>query len=541
MSPQIPPHAGTLVNGWADPALADQRKASSRGYPSRVLSTTELGLVLSMLDGSLSPVCRFHGAAEHAAISAERRLPDGTFWPVPMCLPIDPATAAAVEACGHLALRDVEGLLVAILDVDEVWLFDGNPHVAGNIVGIESPGHHDFPESWAGPRAVRSHSERAGWQRILAYVTSRVINRAEHAMITAGARRLQANVLIQLATDIPEPGDVMHYARVRSVQHAASVFLAQTAQMHLRARVAATPPDQLLLDLIIAQNYGCSHLLDPGGDKSPEVPADLHIELVRSTVPRWSPTRGAFVAPSAGNDGAPEAPSVAAPDEARLLRAIEVGEPLPAWSTWPEVVAELRRARPPRSEQGFTLLFTGLSGSGKSTIAKTVMSRLMAIGSRRATLLDGDLVRAHLSSELGFTREDRNLNVLRIGFVAAEITKNGGIAICAPIAPYADIRRRMREMVEAVGGFIEVYVCTPLEVCEARDRKGLYAKARAGQIAEFTGISDPYEVPEHPDLRIDTSTCSPDSAAQEVILKLQSLGYIGADAGHGQDDYQYIM
>ncbi len=494
-----------------------------------------------LLDGALSPVNGFQDRATVAAIRSHGRLPDGLPWSIPLLLPVSKDCAAAADRQGQLALRDTEGLLVALVDVSQVWSEDGQHHVAGPVIGVENPGHHDFPELWATPLDMRERAERSGWQRIIAYPTRHVINRAEHALINAQARRLEANVLIQLEADIPQPGDVMHYARVRSLQHAVGTFLAQTVHMHLRPRLGDDDSDGLLMRLIIAQNYGCTHLVYAGAATTPELAGELGVELIRAQMPRWSPARGAFFVPPAPTAGMPEEPAVEAPDEPALLAAIEASEPINQWSTWPEVVSELRRARPPRSQQGFTLLFTGYSGSGKSTIAKTVMSKLMAIGTRRATLLDGDVVRTHLSSELGFSREHRNLNVLRIGFVAAEITKFGGIAICAPIAPYASTRAQFRAMVEAVGGYVEVHVATPLEVCEARDRKGLYAKARAGEIAEFTGISDPYDVPETPELRLDTTDLTPDAAAQQVILKLQSLGYLTSDYSNQREDYQYIM
>jgi sulfate adenylyltransferase len=207
-------------------------------------------------------------------------------------------------------------------------------------------------------------------------------------------------------------------------------------------------------------------------------------------------------------------------------RRLREGLEVPSWFSFPEVVTELRKTYPPRDRQGFTVFFTGLSGAGKSTIANALMVKLMELGGRRITLLDGDVVRKHLSSELGFSREHRDLNVMRIGYVASEITKNGGIAICAPIAPYAMTRRQIREMIEDVGSFVEVYVATPMDVCEQRDRKGLYAKARAGLIKNFTGIGDPYEEPSKPELRLDTSERSPDEAAQRIILKLESFGLI---------------
>ena len=208
------------------------------------------------------------------------------------------------------------------------------------------------------------------------------------------------------------------------------------------------------------------------------------------------------------------------------ISGTELGLDIPDWFSFPEVIDLLRERHPPLRKQGFTLFFTGLSGSGKSTVANAVMTRMMEAGGRRVTLLDGDVVRKHLSSELGFSKRDRNLNIQRIGFVASEITKNGGIAICAPIAPYTIGRRQVREMIEPLGGFVEIHVSTSLEVCEARDRKGLYAKARAGELKEFTGISDPYEEPENPEIRIDTSDISIDQAAQQVLLKLENLGYL---------------
>jgi sulfate adenylyltransferase len=203
---------------------------------------------------------------------------------------------------------------------------------------------------------------------------------------------------------------------------------------------------------------------------------------------------------------------------------------VPEWFSFPEVVTELRRAHPPRHRQGFTVFFTGLSGAGKSTIANALLVKFLEMGDRPVTLLDGDIVRKNLSSELGFSRAHRDINIRRIGFVASEITKNGGIAICAPIAPYDSVRQENRTVIEPLGGYILVHVATPLNVCEQRDRKGLYAKARAGIVKEFTGISDPYEVPDDADVVIDTSDMTPEEAAQKVILHLEKEGYIGPSA-----------
>jgi sulfate adenylyltransferase len=210
-----------------------------------------------------------------------------------------------------------------------------------------------------------------------------------------------------------------------------------------------------------------------------------------------------------------------------LRQRLNEGRDIPGWFTYPEVVHELRRSYPPRHQQGVTIFFTGLSGSGKSTIANVLLTKFLEVGGRPVTILDGDLVRKHLSSELGFSKEHRDINIRRIGYVASEITKNGGIAICAPIAPYDSVRKQVRQMIEPYGGFILVHIATSVETCEERDRKGLYAKARAGIIKEFTGISDPYEAPTDAEVTIDTAELTAEEAAQEIVLHLEREGFIG--------------
>ena len=236
----------------------------------------------------------------------------------------------------------------------------------------------------------------------------------------------------------------------------------------------------------------------------------------------YSEDRAGFVARSEVRAGERVA-SLNGPEARRRMRA---GIELPDWYSFPEVIAQVKRNYPPRTRQGFTVFFTGLSGSGKSTVAHALIARLREIGGRSITLLDGDIVRKHLSSELGFSHEHRDLNIRRIGFVAAEITRHGGVAVCAPIAPYAATRRQVRAMVEAAGGFFEVYVATPIEECERRDRKGLYARARAGLVKEFTGVSDPYEVPDDAEIVIDTRHYSPLEAAQLIVTRLENEGYL---------------
>ena len=301
-------------------------------------------------------------------------------------------------------------------------------------------------------------------------------------------------------------------------------------------------PRETLWHAIIRKNYGCTHLIvgrdhaGPGKDSKgndfygpydaqellKEHEEELDISMVPFRMMVYAENRAQYIAA----DEAGDSDQILNISGTELRRRLAEGLEIPDWFSFPDVVAELRRTHPPRHKQGFTVFFTGLSGSGKSTIANALMVKLMETGGRAISLLDGDVVRKNLSSELGFSKEHRDLNIRRIGYVASEITKNGGIAICAPIAPYTSTRRIVRDMIAPLGGFVEIHVATSVEVCEQRDRKGLYAKARAGIIKEFTGISDPYEEPENAEMVIDTENISPDLAAHRIMLKLESMGFM---------------
>jgi sulfate adenylyltransferase len=304
-------------------------------------------------------------------------------------------------------------------------------------------------------------------------------------------------------------------------------------------------PREALWHAIIRKNYGCTHFIvgrdhaGPGKDSTGKPfygpyeaqqllgrhQEELGVVMVPFSMMVYLEGEDMYVP----DDEVPVGARTLNISGTELRKRLSDGREIPSWFTYPEVVQELRRTYPPRHLQGVTIFFTGLSGSGKSTIANSLRTKFLEMGGRPVTLLDGDIVRKHLSSELGFSKEHRDINIRRIGYVASEITKNGGIAICAPIAPYASVRREVREMIEPVGGFVLVHVATSLEICEERDRKGLYAKARAGMIKEFTGISDPYEVPQDADIVIDTAELSPEEAAQEILLHLEREGYIGVN------------
>jgi sulfate adenylyltransferase len=340
-----------------------------------------------------------------------------------------------------------------------------------------------------------------------------------------------------------QPGDIDHFSRVRCYEHVLKTFPEQTTMLSLlELAMRMAGPREALWHALIRRNYGCTHFIvgpdhaSPGTDGvsktfyEPYAAQDLlrglagetGIEMFAIKEMVYVEERGHYVA----RDEVAPGETALSLSEAELNRRLQDGSDVPHWFSFDAVINELRRSYPPRYRQGFTVFFTGLSGAGKSTLAKALMVKLQEIGGRSVTLLDGDRVRQHLSSELGFSKEHRDLNILRIGYVASEITKAGGIAICAPIAPYAAIRRQVRDLVEAAGRFIEIYVSTPLEICEGRDPKGLYARARAGLIAHFTGIDDPYEPPLRAELEIDTQGHSPEEAAQRILLKLENLGLI---------------
>jgi sulfate adenylyltransferase len=390
---------------------------------------------------------------------------------------------------------------------------------------------------------MRDRLKKLGWRKVVAFQTRNPMHRAHQEITQLAAAEVEANLLIHPVVGMTKPGDVDHYTRVRCYEHILAHYPEQTSMLSLLPlAMRMGGPREALWHAIIRKNYGCTHIIigrdhaGPGKDSNgkdfygpydaqemlTEHADELDISMVPFRMMVYAENRAQYI------------PIDEATDDDRTLnisgtelrRRLQEGLEIPSWFSFPEVVTELRRTHPPRHKQGFTVFFTGLSGSGKSTIANALMSKLMEIGGRPVTLLDGDIVRKNLSSELGFSKEHRDLNIKRIGYVASEITKNGGIAICAPIAPYAAVRRHVRETIAPVGGFLEIHVATPLEVCERRDRKGLYALARAGKIKEFTGISDPYETPENAEMVIDTVDISPDLAAHRILVKLESMGFI---------------
>jgi sulfate adenylyltransferase len=472
-----------------------------------------------------------------------------------------------------LALRDHEGVMLAALHVEDIWQPDreaeakrvygtespehpavdyllhqsGTHCVGGRLEGIHGPVHYDYRSLRRTPRELRQEFAKLGWRKIVAFQTRNPMHRAHQELTLRAAKEVGANLLIHPVVGMTKPGDVDHYTRVRCYQALLPHYPKDTAMLSLLPlAMRLGGPREAIWHAIIRKNHGCTHLIvgrdhaGPGSDSrgrpfygpydAQELLQQHEEELGVAMVPfkmmvylegedRYVPT-----------DEVPEGAKSLSISGTELRERLADGRDIPEWFTFPEVVTELRKTHPPRDRQGFTVFFTGLSGAGKSTIANALLVKLLEMGGRPVTLLDGDLARRNLSSELGFSREHRDINIRRIGFVASEITKNGGIALCAPIAPYDNIRKENRALISRGGGHILVHVATPLEVCEQRDRKGLYAKARAGIIKEFTGISDPYEEPADAEVVIDTTDVTPEEAAQQIILYLEREGYVGAQA-----------
>ncbi|MEM6702120.1 MAG: bifunctional sulfate adenylyltransferase/adenylylsulfate kinase [Acidobacteriota bacterium] len=564
------PHGGELVELIVGEERQEELRESSRDFASWSLTSRQLCDLELLLNGGFSPLRGFNTQADFESICNDLRLADGTLWPMPITLDVDEETASGLQQGDRLALRDPEGVMLAVLNVEDVWKYDRDleadkvygsrdkthPAVAylynrvndyavgGTLEGLRLPSQYDYPRLRLTPAQLRRQMSKLGWNNAVAFQTRNPMHRAHYELTLRASRELEANLLVHPVVGMTKPGDLDHYTRVRCYQRIMRHYPRNTAELALlplAMRMAG--PREAVWHGLIRKNYGCTHFIvgrdhaGPGNDAEgnpfygpydaqelfQEHQEEMGIEMVPFRMMVYVEGRDSYEP----IDEVEEGTRTLSISGTELRRRLSEGLDIPEWFTFPEVANELRASHPPRAEQGFTVFFTGLSGAGKSTIANVLQVKLLEMGGRPVTLLDGDIVRTNLSSELGFSKEHRDINIRRIGYVASEITKNYGIAICAPIAPYQKVRQEVRDMIQPLGGFILVHVATSLELCEERDRKGLYAKARAGLIDSFTGISDPYELPEDAELVIDTAGRTPEECAQRVILHLESEGYIG--------------
>jgi sulfate adenylyltransferase len=565
----IQPHGGKLVNLMTSGDREIEIKKASKDWVSWDLTNRQLCDIELLINGGFSPLDGFMNKKDYESVCSSMHLTDGTLWPIPIILDVTEDFVKNIKTGEKLALRDPEGVLIASLDVADIWKPDRgaevenvygtsnkehpgvahvmdqtNPwYVGGKLEAVHMPDHYDFLASRLTPLELRSGFSRFGWRKVVAFQTRNPMHRAHFELTLRAAKEIEANLLIHPVVGMTKPGDIDHYTRVRCYHALLKHYPKDTAMLSLLPlAMRLGGPREALWHAIIRKNHGCTHLIvgrdhaGPGSDSKGEPfygPYDAQ-ELLKKHEDeigvKMVPFKLMVYVEDLDSyypvDEVPEGKHSVNISGTELRRRLAEGSEIPGWFTFPEVAEELRGTHPARYRQGFTVFFTGLSGSGKSTIAKALLAWFLEAGGRPVTLLDGDIVRKNLSSELGFSKEHRDLNIKRIGFVASEITKNGGIAICAPIAPYDNVRKEVRTMISTLGGFILVHVSTPLEVCEERDRKGLYAKARAGIIKEFTGISDPYEAPEDADLDINTTDLTPSEAVQQIVLHLEREGYI---------------
>jgi sulfate adenylyltransferase len=539
--------------------------------PSWDLTSRQACDLEMLMNGGFNPLKGFLGQADYDGVVEKMRLADGTLWPIPVTLDVNQGFADKVAPGTDIALRDAEGVILAVMTVTDRWTPDkhneaakvfgaddlahpavnylhntaGPVYLGGPVRGLQAPVHYDFKSRRDTPNELRAYFKKLGWTKVVAFQTRNPLHRAHQELTFRAAREAQANLLIHPVVGMTKPGDVDHFTRVRCYEAVIDKYPASTTTMsllNLAMRMAG--PREAVWHGLIRRNHGCTHFIvgrdhaGPGKNSQgkdfygpydaqvlfKEHEAEIGVTMVDFKHMVYVQEKAQYYP---ANE-VPEGGTVLDISGTELRRRLREGLDIPEWFSFPEVVTQLRKTSPARDKQGFTVFFTGLSGSGKSTIANALMVKLMEMGGRPVTLLDGDVVRKHLSSELGFSKEHRDINIKRIGYVASEITKNGGIAICAPIAPYTATRRAVREMVEAFGAFIEVHVATSIDECERRDRKGLYKLAREGKIKEFTGISDPYETPEKPELRVETENLEVDNCAHQVILKLEEMGLIRA-------------
>ncbi|MEL6479994.1 MAG: bifunctional sulfate adenylyltransferase/adenylylsulfate kinase, partial [Pseudomonadota bacterium] len=485
---------------YVSPESAQKLKLEAASLPSWDLTRRQLCDLELLMNGGFDPLRGFLSQADYEGVVDKMRLANGTLWPMPITLDVSEAFAGKIEPGQDIALRDPEGVILAILSVTDKWVPNkaheaeqvfgaddkahpavrylhetaGPVYLGGPVTGLTQPVHYDYKARRDTPNELRAFFRKLGWRRVVAFQTRNPLHRAHQELTFRAAKEAQANLLIHPVVGMTKPGDVDHFTRVRCYEAVLDKYpggQTQLSLLNLAMRMAG--PREAVWHGLIRKNHGCTHFIvgrdhaGPGKNSAgedfygpydaqdlfKEHEAEIGLEMVPFKQMVYVQERGEYQPADEVSEGS----TVLNLSGTELRRRLAEGIDIPDWFSFPEVVTELRRTHPPRSGQGFTVFFTGLSGSGKSTIANALMVKLMELGGRPVTLLDGDVVRKHLSSELGFSKEHRDINIRRIGYVASEITKNGGIAICAPIAPYEGTRGAVREMIEAYGAFVEVH------------------------------------------------------------------------------------
>jgi sulfate adenylyltransferase len=567
----IEPCGGQLVNLLVPSEAAAELKAYASTLPSLQLSERAMCDLELLAIGGFSPLDRFMGREDHARVVHEMRLANGHLFSIPVALPVDEANATNLHLDTDVALRTPKNDLLAILSVDEIYDWDpdevadevfktrdlrhplvvemrrwGRVNVSGSLQVLRLPPRYDFRELRLSPIEVRERLARAGHTDVVAFQTRNPLHRVHEELTKRAIERVDGTLLLHPSVGMTRPGDVDHYTRVRTYRALADRYYAPDrivlSLLPLAMRMAG--PREAVWHALIRRNYGANHFIVGRDHASPGVDStgtpfygpydaqelldrhaqELGVKMVPFQEFVYLPEQDRYEEVARIPNGARTAAISGTQVREEYLNR---GRMLPAWFTRPETADILADTYPPRHRQGVCVWFTGLSGAGKSTTAEVLTMLLLEHG-RQVTLLDGDVVRTHLSKGLGFSREDRDTNIRRIGYVAGEIVRHGGVAVCAAISPYRATRNEVRQMVGSER-FVEVFVDTPLEECERRDAKGMYAMARRGEITGWTGIDDPYELPEHAELVLDTLAHSAEDNARRIIEYLAEAGFVRAD------------
>jgi sulfate adenylyltransferase len=571
----ISPYGGSLVNLVVDEAGRSELARFANTLPSIQLSLRSLYDLELLATGAFSPLDRFMGKADYIRVIEEMRLSNGVLFPIPITLQI--TLTDTIRSAKSVALRSPTNDLVAVMSVDEIFERDtekeaalvlgttdtrhplvpemaswGRTCVSGKLEILGLPKHYDFTEMRKTPAQVRSLLLEMGYPDVVAFQTRNPIHRAHEELTKRAADRVNGALLIHPVVGMTKPGDIDHFTRVRAYKALVEKYYdrRRTLLSLLPLAMRMAGPREAVWHAIIRRNYGANHFIvgrdhaGPGIDSKgqpfygpydaqnllQQVEHEIGVTMVPFKELIYLPDEDRYEERDQVGDGKKIA-SISG--TAVRVDYFNNGKALPEWFTRPEISAILSKASPPMHSRGFCIWFTGLSGAGKSTIAEILVILLMEHG-RQVTLLDGDVVRTHLSKGLGFSKEDRDTNIRRIGFVASEIARHGGVAVCAAVSPYRATRNEVRNMA-GEERFIEIFVDTPLEICEQRDIKGMYAKARKGDIKNFTGIDDPYEPPTQPELTLETTKATAEKNARLILEYLAGKGFVHENVASGGD------
>jgi len=566
----IKPHGKTLVSFHLSADELSEYSELSNNISSLTLSLKQQCDLEMISNGAFSPLSTFNNQKDYEEILLNNKLSNGLVWPIPIVLDVPDQFLKSLDKNEYISLRNTEGFLLAILKVKEFWapnkkeeanlvfksndpnhpgvdyLFNhtNNNYISGELVPIQENKYFDFTHLRKSPQEVRDFFRLNNWKDVIAFQTRNPMHRAHFELTKLAMDEHNSKLLIHPVIGISKPGDIDHFTRVKCYQHIIKYYPENSVELsliNLAMRMAG--PKEALWHAIIRKNYGCNRIIIGRDHAGPGVNAEgkpyyqpydaqeliaqyqeeLEIKMVPFKEMVFAKNKKTYLP----LDKIEQDDPIEKLSGTQFKEFLQQRTEIPNWYSFPEVIHELRKRFPKLHNQGLTVFFTGLSGAGKSTLANAIMYKLMETEDRPITLLDGDIVRQHLSSELGFSKEDRDIHVKRIGYVASEITKHGGVAICAPIAPYSNTRKVVRNMIDEVGSFVEIHVATPLSVCEERDTKGLYKQARAGKILDFTGVSDPYEEPENPEITVDTSDITVEESSALILDKLRSLKLLG--------------